>query len=380
MHTRDCRKGGWLWSRRTVLFAIGFLITYLPSWLARAKNQRLQGEELQPEPPETLSVSPLRNFQPSENSPLVPFVDDALPHQWWYTTPAQEDLGSKVVAQMQRDKTDRSLEQVLKPLSSDKLLQDSWPDFTDAIDLKALGNEQPEVRSVFYTIVSFNQPRLLRVCHGMAGLNVTAQMWVAGVPVQHGELLRVRAGLYPIVVEAYHGKRTKWLPWQLARLATRLTEVTEEEVEEVYQWQLARWQANRQMAQANEEELLATVKFEPNTIRGTAGFFRVGQSIHGKWWLIDPNGKAFCHRGCTGLNAGGMGGRRANLPSVPEKTAQEWIAYLREWGFNALGAWTTPEFFNKGMPFTRNYRNVLRRTVAAGSFPRCLGYPVEQQR
>jgi hypothetical protein len=60
-----------------------------------------------------------------------------------------------------------------------------------------------------------------------------------------------------------------------------------------------------------------------------------------------------------------MGGRRANpgpyAPTVdkkynyqqsPDAFVQGAFEHLRNHGFNALGAWTTEEFFNKGMPFT----------------------------
>ncbi|MDJ0719398.1 MAG: hypothetical protein QNJ54_35135 [Prochloraceae cyanobacterium] len=371
MGTRLDSKSNWFWSRRSLLLALGFSSAYLFSLVSKGFARSLEKLELQspPEFPDILTLDPLEDFLKSESSPIFSFADNTVPRQWWYATPVIKGLGKKVVAQLQRDRTDRPLEKVLKPLESEKLVPESWPDFTDAIDLKALGNERPEIYSLFYTIVSNERSRLLRVCHGVAGPNVKAQMWVAGVPVQHGELLRVRAGLYPLVVEAYHGKRTQWLPWKLARLATRLTEVSSEEVEEVYQWQLARWQKNRQMALANEEQLLATIKFDLKTVRGQPGFFRVAQSVNGKWWLLAPNGKAFYHRGCTGLNAGGMGGRRANLPPVPESTARKWITYLKEWGFNALGAWTTSEFFNKGMPFTEIIETFYEKPWLIPKFP-----------
>ena len=48
---------------------------------------------------------------------------------------------------------------------------------------------------------------------------------------------KVKPSLYSIAIEVNHNK-----PKQLARLATRFTKVAEQEVEEVYQWRLARWQ------------------------------------------------------------------------------------------------------------------------------------------
>ena len=366
---RRLRTGAKSFYFHKILFLIGFLTVCLFSFLSPGKSQEIQGLAPKPEKPQIITIAPTKNLKLSQAIPILPFVDNQVPQNWLYANPVTKGLGKKVVAALEDDLTDKSILKQFKPLPKDNLLKESWPDFTDAINLKALGKDQPEVRSVFYTLLNFNQNRLLRVCHGVAGLNVSADMWIAGTPVKHGALIRVRKGLYPIVVEVYHGKRTQWLEWKLARLATRLTEITEQEIEEVYQWELAKWQANIDMAKANEDQLLASVKFDPKTIRGKEGFFRVGKSVNGRWWFIDPEGKAFYHKGSTGLNSGGMGGRRANLPPVSEETAKKWLVYLKEWGFNAMGAWTTPEFFDKGMPFTEIIETFYEKPWLKTKFP-----------
>ena len=127
-----------------------------------------------------------------------------------------------------------------------------------------------------------------------------------------------------------------------------------------------RWEQARKAQEAGPAAALATVRIDPGTLRGREGFFRVGRSVNGFWWLIDPDGKPFCYKGVCAVNrAGTMGGRRAvpgpyaktidrkyDYAKGPERFAATQIARLRAWGFNALGAWTTEEFFDQGMAYT----------------------------
>ena len=92
----------------------------------------------------------------------------------------------------------------------------------------------------------------------------------------------------------------------------------------------------------------------------------MGQSTDGQWWFITPEGEPFFYRGVCAVNrAGTAGGREAKdgpyAAAVDEKYGYQanpdTFVYaqfdrLKDWGFNALGAWTTEEFFDKGMPYT----------------------------
>jgi len=112
--------------------------------------------------------------------------------------------------------------------------------------------------------------------------------------------------------------------------------------------------------------LAASDEVRPETLRGQQGYFRVGQAEDDRWWFIDAEGRRFLFRGVCAVNrAGTAGGRRAvpgpyaaavdkryNYPSGPKPFVEESIKRLREWNFNALGSWTTEEFFDQGMPYT----------------------------
>jgi len=108
------------------------------------------------------------------------------------------------------------------------------------------------------------------------------------------------------------------------------------------------------------------VRILPETVRGTAGHFRVGHTAEGRWWFLDPADKPFLYRGVCGVNrAGTQGGRRGRpgpyaeavdakygYPESPARFVTATLERLRAWNFNALGAWATAEFFDQGMPFT----------------------------
>jgi hypothetical protein len=292
-------------------------------------------------------------FKPPEGASVAVFADDAVPRQWLYACPVERGRGQKVADALRSGAADAAKDALkdFRPLPPDLLVPDTWPDFTDAINLRAAGGGRPGVRSAWCAVVRCDAPRLVRVCHGAAGMNVSASMWVSGRPVGHGEVVRLGAGLHPVVLEADHGRRGTYLGWEIAWLAPRFTVVTDEEIDDVHRWELAEWQATLDGALADEDALLGQVRFDPKTVRGREGFFRVGRSVNGRWWFIAPDGRAFYHKGCVGLNAGGMGGRRARLPPVPEETVLGWIGLLRDWGFTAMGSWTTPEFFGRGFPY-----------------------------
>jgi hypothetical protein len=108
------------------------------------------------------------------------------------------------------------------------------------------------------------------------------------------------------------------------------------------------------------------IKFIEATIKGTPGFFRVGQTTQGQWWFLDHENKTFYYRGVCAVNrAGTAGGRRATpgpyavtidnkygYQQNPEPFVNACVDKLQHLGFNALGAWATEEFYNKGIPFT----------------------------
>lgn len=105
-----------------------------------------------------------------------------------------------------------------------------------------------------------------------------------------------------------------------------------------------------------------------STLVGTAGFVRVGRSEHGQRWLVDAEGRPFFYKGVCSVNRPGtQGGRRAKdgayavtvdakygYRESPAALVGACLSRLSRWGFNALGSWTTEEFFEQGMFYTDN--------------------------
>ncbi len=305
----------------------------------------------------------------AEGAPVVSFQDDGMPREWLVEIPVDADDAARLAAGLLAGHGFRSLFPAVTRLPASMIEPDTWPDFADAINLKALGEDQPARWCVLMTCVRVESEQLVRVCHGCAGLNVAARLWISGVERPHGAFVRLQPGVHTVVVGAYNGCDGVWLKWRMAYIAPRFTVVTEAEIAAVQAWQGDYRRSSMAYAGADEAALLDRIAIDPATVRGTDGFVRVGRSVNGRWWLIGPDGRPFYHKGCTGLNAGGTGGRRVGLPPLPAETVAEWIGMLREWGFNAMGAWTTPEFFDKGMFYTEIIEGYYVKPWLVEKFP-----------
>jgi len=108
------------------------------------------------------------------------------------------------------------------------------------------------------------------------------------------------------------------------------------------------------------DQLLAAEHFDPATISGTQGYFRVGRSTTGHWWFQDPEGRPFFFRGVTSVSREqDLEPREPYTTAVIRKYGEDPAAFanatfarLRQWGFNALGAWSNMELWDQGMPYT----------------------------
>ncbi len=82
----------------------------------------------------------------------------------------------------------------------------------------------------------------------------------------------------------------------------------------------------------------ALTDFKPGTLRGTPGYYRVGQTHGGQWWLIDPADRPFFARAVHGV--------RAEAESLHDPAAR-----LRAWGFNTLGCGSDRLYLEEGLAF-----------------------------
>ena len=80
------------------------------------------------------------------------------------------------------------------------------------------------------------------------------------------------------------------------------------------------------------------LELRPGTGRGLAGYFRVGQTVTGRWELIDSEGRPFFLRGVNEVHG-------------TEASPHDPVARLRAWGFNALGAGSDATLREEGLPW-----------------------------
>jgi hypothetical protein len=83
--------------------------------------------------------------------------------------------------------------------------------------------------------------------------------------------------------------------------------------------------------------------------RNATGFFRT-EKINDRWWIIDPEGYPFIHRGPAVFTPGSSDRQQAALVlkfGTPQNWAAEETKMLRENGFNGAGAWSNVELLRK---------------------------------
>ncbi len=94
--------------------------------------------------------------------------------------------------------------------------------------------------------------------------------------------------------------------------------------------------------------------------RKSSGFFRT-ERVDGIWWLVDPDGHLFLSKGVNHVSfngdhcpALGYSPYRRNVEAKygnEEKWAESTVQRLQQWGFNTIGAWSSPSLF-RYMPYT----------------------------
>ena len=97
-------------------------------------------------------------------------------------------------------------------------------------------------------------------------------------------------------------------------------------------------------------------------LRGQATGFFHPQEIGGRWWLVDPDGNVFWSIGVNAIRFEGdtiRGTHRQPYREVVtakygsrEAWVEATIKFLRDLGFNTIGAWSGQYLFEKGMPYT----------------------------
>lgn len=123
--------------------------------------------------------------------------------------------------------------------------------------------------------------------------------------------------------------------------------------------------SHKPMAKIRGAEALNFSSFKSESLRGRAGFFRVGQTAAGQWWLVDPHNQPFFAKAVAAVNPHGRAGP---LPEHAGAYAQAiWHAHghedpsgfaraasqrLRSWGMNTLGPWSEPALAEAGLYVT----------------------------
>lgn len=110
-----------------------------------------------------------------------------------------------------------------------------------------------------------------------------------------------------------------------------------------------------------EDQSLCEHGGRPDITLQATGFFRV-ERVDGRWWLVDPHGHPFF---ATSLNSIRSGQRKDRNATSVSAFAEKWksetawagdaTAFMRESGFNTVGAWSDPSLqaIDRPMPWMK---------------------------
>jgi hypothetical protein len=109
---------------------------------------------------------------------------------------------------------------------------------------------------------------------------------------------------------------------------------------------------------------------DESTLRGRAGFHRVGRDTRGRWWFVGPDNRPWFHRGIDSVGAPSRfdAGAGDTAPAIEENTPAGISRFVGELGFNAFGAWSSPQFAKFGWPVASLVH--VRRVYPAGTIDR----------
>ena len=328
------------------------------------------GLTLEPEMPAIVDGTPDPNYTPAAGVPFVDFRDDEVITEWLCACPIKDRTGVDFSARLMDGHDNEFVAKViaqLGPLDRKYIVEESFPDFKPAIDLRAMADGEDGVPALFHAVLKNDRERLVRACVDGVGEGVVVKLWLNGESLPHGGFVRLKPGTHCLVMETGSGKLHYAWQWAERRVCPRFTAVEEEDVRGVHEWLHGLWQKAYDAAQSDDSELVKDVEIDPDTIRGKEGFIRVGKSRNGVWWLIDPAGNPFYYKAmCSVNNRGGTGGRRKGDPLLPDNKVDHWLRIMKSWGFNGLGSWTTRDFFDRGFIFTENIESFYEGPYVRG--------------
>jgi hypothetical protein len=105
----------------------------------------------------------------------------------------------------------------------------------------------------------------------------------------------------------------------------------------------------------------------PDSLRGAPGFFRLGRTHEGVWWLLTPEDEPVLLRAVAGVNRHGRAGPPPALRSDYARNVEQlygpgtggagnWARHtatrLHGWGVDTVGPWADAELIDRGFYFT----------------------------
>ena len=190
----------------------------------------VMGDQTAGTPPAVITIAPDAEAV-ADGVPVVRFADDQVITEWLNCSGLVEDPAWRPgVPELQQDPlaplgsaakfrprvgtkvTYRGIAREFAALNDEHIFRDVYTDQRPAIALLRPEHLKGQTLEYYYTILSNDKPRLIRIDLGDRYL-WAERIWINGQPVQENEVVRLEAGRYPILIEARVPTRQTYSPY-----------------------------------------------------------------------------------------------------------------------------------------------------------------------
>jgi hypothetical protein len=300
-------------------------MTWAPGVAALAIAGEKGPAPVKPEPPLLVSsakgaISPVEDVQPGKGVAVVRFSSDRMPTEWIYVGPfpeKQQPLGTDKARGSAQPAVGQKLgkgdaARAWRALTKDEILYKGvFSKEKTVMKLTGPSGVVNRSNSYYYLVLKNDRDRWARVHTGHGGV----EMYLGGVRVVDGDVVRLQPGLYPWLMTGPIGDMK---PWGMSFAEPKLIELTGAEVEQAiartqarYHEQLRRWQQDydqwNRTGGANIEYLKMAeaahhvMDMVQSELLGRGGFMSGANMMQA---MDGPHKYAFMFRNVTGRDAG----------------------------------------------------------------------------
>ncbi len=215
---------------------------------------------VQPMPVEIARIGPPKKFTAGRGVPVVKYEDGKMPTQWLMAGPFKPRSDDDFLAAIGgRDKANPEAGTrakyaggvcAFKPIGKNAIwVHEHFTNGQAALDLLVPIDRAYHTTSYYYNVLDSARAGWFRMQSDTKAGGRGAVMWLAGKRVTHGDLVHLKKGRYPVMIQVSLGSTT---PWGRILMAPRFVALSDEQAkteraerEAAYSKRLAAWETGR---------------------------------------------------------------------------------------------------------------------------------------